>query len=107
MPPLTRRQPIQPTKTSRDTNRPAKISPNPQHASSRSNQRSLAARTAAGDQSAVQRVHALPEDMVIRVGHHHRLWQIGLDIEHGTEATQRARDGFIGRGWVVGETDPS
>lgn len=101
MPPGTRTKPINTTKPRGDADRPPNIRPNAQRTTPRTNERALAARTAARDQGPVERVHALSEDVVVRVGHHHRLREIGFHVEHGTEAAEGLRDGLIDWGWVV------
>lgn len=45
--------------------------------------------------------------MVIGVGHHHRLREVGFHVENGAEAAEGSGDGFIGWGWVVCKSDPS
>lgn len=67
----TRRQSIKSTQSSRDTNRTTQVRANTEHTSTRSNQRALAAGTPTGNQTAVEGVDALAEDVVVRVGHHH------------------------------------
>lgn len=107
MSPRARREAIHPAHARRDANRPAQIRADAQHAASRADKGGLAARAAARDQSPVERVHALPEHMVIRVGHHHRLREVGLHVQHRAEAAQGRHDALVGAGGLVGQPDPA
>lgn len=101
MPPRTRTQPINPTKSGGNANRPPNIRSNTQRTPPRTNKRPLAAGTPARNQRPVERVHALAEHMVVRVGHHHRLREIGFHVEHCAEAAEGLGDGFVGWGGIV------
>lgn len=107
MSPRTRRQPINPTKTSRNTNGTTQIRTNTQNTTTRRNKSPLATRTPTGDQVPIERVNALTKNMVIRVRHHHRLRKIGLHVKYSAQTTECSSDGFIGWCWVIGETYPS
>lgn len=77
------------------------VSSHSQPTAPKGNQSRFTSRRAARRQIAIAGVDRTPEEIIDRLGDHHRSGDIGLHVEHGTGAKQQVDQGAVIRSWIV------